>query len=335
MMTMMVQATLPETFEVEMKNSEDKKIRFGLSIIQGFAGGMLGGLAYFVVSFSQAGGRNFNYAISFLPVFLVTFAILGCVKATIMWSVYRAIGRTLPALARVSTSTFLSPIVLAFTALYFEFEEDQIAGLLIPTLSLGIPVALMVGSSVKPWELFTFGSIAAGEVDHRTGSRSILATLATLPLRFLGIGVTVFLLLYKISEVQPLNTFNKFLETILFFVLYGAYPAFSAYVTFRSPRKIVLTAFAVIINVPIALLGMFFYGLHSKAYGVDEGMLIISEFCGLFVAAWIIFLVARLSVDTNPVSSLTNLDRKSIEHARNLDHDCLGSRFADWQERVV
>ena len=85
-----------------MKNSEDKKIRFGLSIIQGFAGGMLGGFAYLCFSFSLGGGKNVNFAISFIPYFLLTFAVLGCIKATIMWAVYRLIGTTVRA-ARTSS----------------------------------------------------------------------------------------------------------------------------------------------------------------------------------------------------------------------------------------
>ena len=280
-----------------MKNSEDKKIRFGLSIIQGFAGGMLGGFAYFVLSYSQGGGKNLNYAISFLPVFLVTFAILGCIKAGIMWSVYRAIGRTPAALARVSISTFLSPIVLAFTALYFAFEEDQIAALLLPTLSLAIPVALMVGSKVKPWELFTFGSIAVGEVDHRVGSRSILATIGSLPLRFLGIGVTTFILLNTICEMQPIKNLQTVVWTNFLLIILSAYPSFSTYITFRSPRKVTLCAITVVLNTPVALIGLVSYRIYREAYWVGYERLIFSQICGLFVAAWLIFLVARLSVN--------------------------------------
>ena len=73
-------------------------------------------------------------------------------------------------------------------------------------LSMETPVALLFGSRVKPWELFTFGSIAVGEVNHRSGSKSILGTLGSLPLRFLGIGTTAYILLSIISELQPINT---------------------------------------------------------------------------------------------------------------------------------
>jgi hypothetical protein len=314
-----------------MKTSKHQKIRFGLSIIQGFAGGMLGGFAYLVLSLSQGGGKNLNSAISVLPYFFVTFAILGSIKATIMWIIYRVIDRTPRALVRASISTIISTVLLAFAGVYFQFGENEITSFLLPTLCLGTLVALMVGSSVKPWQLFTFGSIAAGELDQRVGSRNILATLASFPLRFLGIGITVLFLLYVISEMQPVNTFNKIVGTILLFALIGAYPAFSAYVTFRSPRKIVLTALGVITNTPIALLGLFAYGNYSRASWLGEAPLIFSQFCGSFVVAWMIFLIARLSVNVSPSPSPRS--NKSIADARNLDRECLGSRFAEWQQR--
>jgi len=282
-----------------MKTLEEKRIKFALSIMQGFAGGMLGGFTYFVISFSQTGGKNFNYAISFLPVFLVTFALLGCIKATIMWSFYRAIGRTLPALARISTSTFLSPLVLAFIALYFGFEENQIADFLVPILSLVIPVALIVGSSVKPWALFTFGSIVVGEVDHRSGSRSIFGTLGSLPLRFLGIGTTAYILLRIIDEIQPVSSILQTQGTVILLAFLGAYPAFSAYITFRSPRKVSLCAIAVVLNAPVALIGVFSYRIYISSYWLHDTPPITAIFCSSFVFAWLIFLIARLNAKIN------------------------------------
>jgi len=316
-----------------MNNSEPKKIRFGLSIIQGFAGGMLGGYAYLVVCFSQNSERKLDSAISTLPAYLLTFAIAGGLKATFMWCIYRSLGRTLPPLARLLTSTFLSPLVLVLTLLYL--ESSLLSLFLIPVLCLGIPVSLMVGSSAKPWELFTFGSIAAGEVDHRVGSRNLLATIGSLPLRFLGIGIVALLLLSLISGMKPIDSVNQFVAVFLALVFVGAYPAYSAYVTFRSPRKIVLTACGVIFNIPIALIGLYSYGLYKEPQWLREFPLFISAVCGSFLVAWLIFLVARLSVKVNPALYLTISRNKSIADAPNLDHQCLGSRFVEWQQRVA
>jgi hypothetical protein len=139
--------------------------------------------------------------------------------------------------------------------------------------------------------------------------------------------------LYLIAHLQPIHSVSKIVEAVLSFLLMSAYPAFSAFVTFRSPRKIVLTAFGVIINIPVALVGLFYYGLYDKASWMGEFPLIISAFCGTFVAAWLIFLIARLSVKVSPDPSLSS--NKSIADAPNIDHECLGSRFAEWQQRTA
>jgi hypothetical protein len=68
---------------------------------------------------------------------------------------------------------------------------------------------------------------------------------------------------------------------------------------------------------------------------LGEMPLIVSKFCAAFVIVSMIFLIARLSVKIDPSASRSIIDRKSIEHVKNLDHDCLGSRFAEWQARVV
>lgn len=317
-----------------MNNSEPENIRFGLSIIQGFAGGMLGGYAYLVVCFSQSRGNDLDSAISVLPTYLLTFAIAGCLKAAFMWCIYRSLGRTLPPLARLATATFLSPLVLVLTILYFEFSLLSLV--LIPVLCLGIPVSLIVGSSVKPWELFTFGSIAAGEVDRRVGSRNILATIGSLPLRFLGIGTVALVLLSLVFGMRPLDTVNQIVATFLALLFFAAYPAFSAYVTFRSPRKVVLAACGVIFNIPIALIGLFCYRIYGTPNWLGrEFPLMISALCGSYLVAWLILLVARLSVRVSPDPSLTISSNKSIADAPNLDHQCLGSRFVEWQQGVA
>jgi hypothetical protein len=316
-----------------MNNAEPKKIRFGLSIIQGFAGGMLGGYAYLVLCFSQTRENELNSAFSMLPTFLLTFAIAGCFKATLMWCIYRLLGKTLPPLARLATATFLSPLVLVLTIFYFEFSV--LAIFLIPVLCLGVPVALLVGSGVKPWELFTFGSIAAGEVDHRVGSRNFFATIGSLPLRFLGIATVGLVLLSLTSGMRPLDSVNQIFAAFLAFLFFGAYPGFSAYVTFRSPRKIVLAACGVIFNIPIALIGLYLYSYYDKPNWLGEFPLFISALCGSFLIAWLIFLVARLTVKIGPAQSLSVSNNKSIADAPSLDHKCLGSRFVEWQQRVA
>ena len=57
---------------------------------------------------------------------------------------------------------------------------------------------------------------------------------------------------------------------------------------------------------------------------------VTSIFCGSFVAAWLIFLVARLNAKINPEPSLSVASEKSIDGATGLVDPCLGSRFSAW-----
>jgi len=303
----------------------------GTFLIQGVLGGVLGGFLSALIA-AIAWRETYISAIlelTFLTVF--TGGIIGMIKATVMWGVYRLAGIQLRALARVTATSIIASLFIAVIGLRYEFDETFLPGCLVWALSVGIPVALLVGSRIKPWEIFTFGSIAVGDAfDQRSGSRSILRTLCIFPLRFLSIGTLALWLLYLASQTKGIHLPGQILGGFLIFVIVGAYPFFSAYVTFRSPRKTVLLACGVILNIPIAFIGLFYYGLYDKAYWLGEAPLIISAFCGLFVAAWLIFLVARLSVRINPAPSPT-ISNKSIADAPNLGHECLGSRFVAWQ----
>ena len=78
-----------------MKFSEHKKFSFALCLIQGFAGGVLGGFTYLIVSFREGTGTDLSLAIEIAPWFLLAGSILGSIKATVMWGFFRLIGRPL------------------------------------------------------------------------------------------------------------------------------------------------------------------------------------------------------------------------------------------------
>lgn len=278
-----------------MKAPEHKRISFALSFIQGFGGGLLGGFAYMVLFLSQQSIHSLNLAILVTPYFLITGIFVGSIGAMFMWGIQRLTGVRLGARARVGVASIVSTSLVAFGVLYLEIREDEITSFLMVALSMAIPVALLVGSRVKPWEFFTFGTIAVGEVDHRSGSRSICGTLGSLPLRFLGIGTTAYILLKIISNLQPIDNLLQAQVAFILLAFFAAYPAYSAYVTFRSPRKVSLCAIAVVLNAPIALIGLFSYHIYTNSYWIHDTPPITSILCGSFVVAWLIFLVARLN----------------------------------------
>lgn len=305
-------------------------------LMQGLLGGLLGGFLAALIAVVAWDEDNFWATLQLATIGMYTGAIVGVIKSALIWGAYRITGIRMIAITRVTATSIVTALFIAVVGRQLEFDEKFLHGCLVWALTVGIPVALLVGSSVKPWEIFTFGSIATGDAfDRRYGSRNILRTLCTLPLRFLSIGFLAFLLLVLVSQAKDAHLPGEILGGFLFFVIAGAYPFFSAYVTFRSPRKTVLLASGVILNIPIALIGLFYFGLYDKAYWLGEFPLFVSVLCGSFVATWLIFLIARLTVRINPAPSLSINDNKSIADAPNLDHQCLGSRFVAWQQREV
>jgi hypothetical protein len=304
----------------------------GTFLMQGLLGGVLGGFVAGLIGGIVWGTDDFWPALNLAYIAVYTGGIVGVIKSPLIWGAYRLSGVRMTAITRVTATSIVTSLLLALIGRQYEFDEKFLVGCLVWALTVGIPVALLVGSSVKPWELFTFGSIAAGDgSDRRLGSRSILRTLCTFPLRFLSIGTILFWLLCLVPHARDIHPPREILGAFLFFLLVAVYPFFSAFVTFRSPRKTVLLACGVILNIPIALIGLFCYGIYDKAYWLGEFQLLVSVLCGSFLAAWLIFLIARLSVTINPAPSLSISNHKSIAAAPNLDHECLGSRFVAWQ----
>ncbi|HET6977525.1 MAG TPA: hypothetical protein VFI24_14440 [Pyrinomonadaceae bacterium] len=306
----------------------------GTFLMQGLLGGALGGFVASVVAALAWKENTFVMALDVAALAIFTGGIIGIIKAALMRGVAWVSGIQYRAITRVAITTILTGVGIAVAGLQVKFDDGFLQGCLIWSLSVGIPVALLVGSRVKPWELFTFGSVAAGEVDHRSGSRSILATLGTLPLRFMSIAASALLALYGAHKFTAPYITNRLLAAILFVIVVGFYPLYSAYVTFRSPRKIVLAVIGVIINIPITFYWLFLFRWYLEL-GSDQDLGQVLAISGSFILAWMIFLTARLAAKLTSAPSLSISSNKSIAVAPNLDHQCLGSRFAEWQQHAA
>jgi len=305
----------------------------GTFLMQGALGGVLGG--YVGALIGAIAWRETDFAGTLELTNLTVFygAFIGVIKATLMWGVVRVTGIQYRAFTRVAASSILASLIIAALGWQFDFDEDFLPGCLIGSLSVGIPVALLVGSRVKPWEIFTFGSIAGATLNKQSTAGNIFRTLLTLPLRFMSIGAIALLLLFATPKIEVYDI-DRLLLVTLFLTILLFYPLFSAYLTFRSPGKIALFVLGVLSNFPVILLGVACYRDYVRSPRWGEPLVNVVV-CSSFIAAWAIFLVARLSAKTTAPPSLHIVDRKSIEYAKNLDHECLGSRFADWRERVA
>jgi hypothetical protein len=192
-----------------------------------------------------------------------------------------------------------------------------------------LPTALLVGSGVKPWELFTFGSIAVK--GGRLGSRSILKTLATLPLRFLSmLALAEWILFFACQRVK--GPFHNVI--VVTFSVPVVYLFYSAYMTFRSPRRIVLLISGIGMSLPFALIAFRAYWIYFATWPAKE-LLIKGVIASACVVIWALFLIARLSLRTSHAIPVSVLNELLSRRANNPAHHCLGSRFLEWQQRMA
>ena len=122
--------------------------------------------ASFTPSHCVLGAPNFRFpdvAITGALYFIVSTSMLGVMKAVLMWAPYRldknfsrGPSRELRLPVLPLASLLSSTGRLLFDA---RRPNDLIAWMVILVLG-GLPTAILVGSNVKPWDLFTFGSIA-------------------------------------------------------------------------------------------------------------------------------------------------------------------------------
>lgn len=316
----------------------------GTFFFQGLAGGLLAGFLLIVGITLWDDRPNFNWLIFFTPLYLAIAGTIGVLQATLIWGTYRLTRIQLRVPARVAITIFCIGLVAFLIALKQENvnEKNFAIGAGITFLTF-LPIALLVGSSIKPWELFTFGSIANGKNANRSGSRSVLATLGTLPLRFMSIFALFFWTFTNACEREPTDAYDPRwgvayafpaidISMALVLGLPVIYLLFSIYVSFRSPRKIILLISGLAINIPVVFIA--FYSNYSNVIYLEgnwwsEAFFMIKTACTWFLIVWGLFLASRLSVRLNKVAAVNVLH----SDLRNQKHHCLGSRFLEWQER--
>lgn len=299
----------------------------GTFLAQGWLGGILTGYVY-MVAVCLSKPNNLAEVLIFCAWFLVLGTIVGVFKSIIMWMPYRVFRFHVRAITRVAITSSLSVLVAySLARIDRHFAESDLIRWLLIWLVAGLPTAVLIGSSVKPWNLFTFGTLAG---ERR---RSVLGTLGTLPLRFLSLLTLAAAFLYCCSQ---LDTELPAYEFILAFCILLAYLLFTAYVTFRSPRKVVLAIAGLVANIPIVAIGYFAFVTRLMNYGTDETALYLSALCAMLVTAWAVFLAARLTVPASiEAFSPAIPDKIFVAQSEQRDHDCLGSRFVEWQQRVA
>lgn len=302
----------------------------GAFFFQGLAGGMLAG---FICVLAQVLGTEKpipEWVLPFTPVYMIMGAIVGVFPATLLWGAYRITRIQLRVPARVALTTVLIALGAWFVGYKagMEYEVHFAIGVGIAWLT-ALPVALLTGSRVKPWEFFTFGSIAIDGYGNRWRSNSLWATFGTLPLRFLSLfGLGYWTITFACKREDELDVF----KLLVYYGIPVMYLVLTAYVSFRSPRKLVLLLIALLINVPVGFGASISNTINPENFSWGKDALTIINSCSAFLIAWTIFLAARLSVRTRVRSSSHAVLPKG---SNEPDHQCLGSRFLKWHERAA
>jgi hypothetical protein len=298
----------------------------GTFLAQGALGGILAAVVYTAAMCLWNEYTKLIDALFICAFLSFPTTIAGAIKSIIMWAPYGLTRCRLRAITRVVVTCIITSLLALNAALLAGYQrQEDLAAWTLTCLLAGLPTAMLVGSRVKPWNLFTFGTLAG------VRRRSVWGTLGTLPLRWMSLLALVVWCLYfacHISEQTERLYFS------LAFVAVATYLALTVYLTLRSPDNVLLVAAAVVANVPLIAIGYFGLVVHKFNPAVGDEAFYISVLCGSFVAAWVVFLAARLTLPAQPIPQglpgnnfLAQIERR--------DHDCLGSRFVEWQQRVA
>jgi len=246
----------------------------GVFLLQGCFGGILGGLVYTAEICLSVQRFEFVDSVWIAAYLVIAGSVAGLCKSIIMWAPYILTKVQIRPAARVLITSIGSGVVALLLALKFGYgfeRPNDTAKWVLALIAGGLPTAILVGSRVKPWELFTFGSIAVGDsrTGGRVGSKSVLATLATLPLRFLSLTALAFLILAYACKVDSMASFISF--PIPFFIPF-VYLLYSAYVTFKSPHRVLLLVSCIVLNVPVGLILYYAYRINRGSYLFNEAL---------------------------------------------------------------
>jgi hypothetical protein len=280
----------------------------GSFLAQGLAGGALGGFIFVFLSTLREGSSGFAATVYSTFFCMVVGSIIGVIEAACTWGLYNS-GIQLRAATRVSVVSVVATLIIVLAGFQFKGVESALSYLLMMTLSFAVPPALLARSNFRPSELFTFGTIAVRGVgfDELFESKSGWAIAGTLPLRFLSL-VTAGLWLLYIAQAPKGNASS--IEIAIVSGLPLLYTGISAFLTFRSPGKLLLLLLGIGGNIPVVIGGLLCFSLYTSFHSTTR--LLLSEICLAFLFSWTIFLMARLSVDTSKLMPLSILPDKAL-----------------------
>ncbi len=273
----------------------------GSFLAQGVAGGALGGFIFVFLITLWEGSPAFWAVLEFTFPCMVLGSIIGVIEAISIWGLYCLTGIQMRAAMRATIASILATLIVGLVQ--FEVPESDLTAWLITTMSFAVTPALLIDSNFRPSELFTFGTMAVRGVgfDVIFESRSASAIAGTLPLRFLGLGITGLWLLVIAHTPKGDASFTG---AVIVAGLPLTYLGISTFLTFRSPGKLLLLLLGIGGNIPVFFGGWLSFAVYGS-FSQAEEFLITGIICCAFLISWAIFLIARLSVDTSELLPLS------------------------------
>ncbi|HKE60461.1 MAG TPA: hypothetical protein VKB46_27310 [Pyrinomonadaceae bacterium] len=329
----------------------------GTFLVQGFAGGVVATFlmtTFFVAWETDSSRGSFSWV---LPFSLLLGGFLGMALSTFPWYLSGDDGYEMHPVHRVWT-VLAGLIVFAFL-LSFALGSMTSFWYWLGVLLLAVSTGIFAGSNIRPWLIFTSGSIALPEPRlilrlssnpsvsgpqaitlhrfnfvRRVKIRSATQWFFSLPLRFVSLlCLTIWLQSVAFYWRVSLDPVRQFL---LWDLLPVVYFSLTVYVSLRSPRKSVLLLIGAVANTGPGLVA---FAGYRNPFGPAGGSfptgdiwpLVLAVVSSVFLLLWFLFLAARLTVTVNATESMA-----AVPHIPEFDREtmCLGSRFVDWEAGV-
>lgn len=284
-------------------------ILLGRSMLQGFVGGILAVMAL-LLSFNIGGVLWDSFIVIFWAAILLVIAgVLGAIKAIPFW----ALNCFLRSPLRVVPRIIMGGVVSTSLWMFWISDGHTSNGFIVlssgAVFLLSLPTSLLIGSRVRVGKFFSFG-------------------IGGLPLRLLSTCALLFCVLACTSwrllgeDVQ---------QDVMFRYFPLVYFSSSLYLTIKPPHKTVLLIAALGLNAPLGMV-LTLSNEFQRDYGWYSGeTTALRILCITLLAAWAIFIPTakkRLRIDTSHATP-------AIACERDPHHECLGSRFTEWQQRVA
>jgi hypothetical protein len=298
----------------------------GVFVLQALMSGVFAGLGLTVTTILLVPVTYEPLFILYTPI-LLGICVIWCVCLSLpFWLFATVLDLPLPAYLRIILATVVSMIVAVF-ADYFPFElEDIDRGLWFISFAIctGVTAGTLVGSSVRPWGFLTFGTVRVKQQDRweRLKVRSVLALIATLPLRLLSVTLLGLFLLILANVRQQWDTRPESLLLLVFWIIYFVV---AIYVSYRSPRLLFLIPISLVLNAPLTWVAIVsFRAPRTGFFGALP--LVIAIYCSVFLFLWATCVVARV---------LAARKSRRVLRAPSHHHECLGTRFFEWKTNSI